>query len=411
MQTFVYKARGADGSSQSGEILAASEAEALGQLRRRRLSGVSVRPKPRSLELSFRKGASTKDLVVFTRQFATMISAGLPLVQSLDTLSAQQSKPKVADKIRAVLREVQSGATLADAMRRQRDFFGDIYVSMVAAGEVGGVLDTILARLADYLEDTARLKRKVRSAMVYPVTIFAFAIVPPLASSTEPNSREMHSPSSSTSWSGFAVGSASATISFAGDYTIRLAGRIPLATALTIDGSGRAVTISGDTDNDGTPNAQLFAIPATGAVTATGLRLERGFGSDGGVVHITGGHLTLRDSVLANNRAGASGGAIMQEGGSLVVADTAFISNTAAATLSSYRIDGNGDLTLAEAVAAATGPGSAPIDSALSRNSRFLYVVDSTLGRVLIYRVAGAGLVPLGSVTGLPTSVQGIAAQ
>lgn len=177
MQTFVYKARGTDGSSQSGEILAASEAEALGQLRRRRLSVVSVRPKPKSFELSFRKGASTKDLVVFTRQFATMISAGLPLVQSLDTLSVQQSKPKVANKIRAVLREVQSGATLADAMRRQRDFFGDIYVSMIAAGEVGGVLDTILSRLADYLEDTARLKRKVRGAMVYPVTIFAFAIV------------------------------------------------------------------------------------------------------------------------------------------------------------------------------------------------------------------------------------------
>jgi type IV pilus assembly protein PilC len=177
VQTFVYKARGTDGSSQSGEILAATEAEALGQLRRRRLSVVSVRPKPKSFELSFRKGASTKDLVVFTRQFATMISAGLPLVQSLDTLSVQQSKPKVADKIRAVLREVQSGATLADAMRRQRDFFGDIYVSMIAAGEVGGVLDTILSRLADYLEDTARLKRKVRGAMVYPVTIFAFAIV------------------------------------------------------------------------------------------------------------------------------------------------------------------------------------------------------------------------------------------
>jgi type IV pilus assembly protein PilC len=177
VQTFLYKARSADGSSQSGEIMAASEAEALGQLRRRRLSIVSVRPKPRSFEISFRQGASTKDLVVFTRQFATMISAGLPLVQSLDTLSVQQSKPKVADKIRAVLREVQSGATLADAMRRQRDFFGDIYVSMIAAGEVGGVLDTILGRLADYLEDTARLKRKVRAAMVYPVTVFAFAII------------------------------------------------------------------------------------------------------------------------------------------------------------------------------------------------------------------------------------------
>jgi type IV pilus assembly protein PilC len=177
VQTFLYKARGADGSSQSGEVLAASEAEAVGQLRRRRLSVVSVRPKPRSFEISFRKGASTKDLVVFTRQFATMISAGLPLVQSLDTLGAQQSKAKVAEKIRAVLREVQSGATLADAMRRQRDFFGDIYVSMIAAGEVGGVLDTILGRLADYLEDTARLKRKVRGAMVYPVTVFAFAII------------------------------------------------------------------------------------------------------------------------------------------------------------------------------------------------------------------------------------------
>lgn len=89
----------------------------------------------------------------------------------------------------------------------------------------------------------------------------------------------------------------------------------------------------------------------------------------------------------------------------------AFISNTAAATISSYRVDGNGDLALIEAVAAATGAGSAPIDSALSRNSRFLYVVDSTLGRVLIYRVAGADLVPIGSVTGLPTSLQGIAAQ
>lgn len=177
MQTFIYKARGADGSSLTGEVIAATEAEAMGQLRRRRLSVVSVKPKPRSFELSLRRSASTKDLVVFTRQFATMITAGLPLVQSLDTLSVQQTKPKVAAKIGAVLREVQAGATLADAMRRQRDFFGDIYVSMIAAGEIGGVLDTILGRLADYLEDTARLKRKVRGAMVYPVTVFAFAII------------------------------------------------------------------------------------------------------------------------------------------------------------------------------------------------------------------------------------------
>ena len=175
MPTYVYRARAADGSSQTGEIVAGSEDEAVGQLRRRRLVALSVRPKPRSIELSLRRAASTKDLVVFTRQFATMIGAGLPLVQSLDTLAAQQSRPRVSEKIRGVLREVQSGATLADAMRRQRDFFGDVYVSMVAAGEVGGVLDTILARLADYLEDAARLKRKVRGAMIYPATVFAFA--------------------------------------------------------------------------------------------------------------------------------------------------------------------------------------------------------------------------------------------
>lgn len=175
MPTYVYRARAADGSSQTGEIVAGSEDEAVGQLRRRRLVALSVRPKPRSIELSLRRAARTKDLVVFTRQFATMIGAGLPLVQSLDTLAAQQSRPRVSEKIRGVLREVQSGATLADAMRRQRDFFGDVYVSMVAAGEVGGVLDTILARLADYLEDAARLKRKVRGAMIYPATVFAFA--------------------------------------------------------------------------------------------------------------------------------------------------------------------------------------------------------------------------------------------
>ncbi|MGH7549600.1 MAG: type II secretion system F family protein [Gemmatimonadota bacterium] len=175
MRTFVYRARAADGTSQSGEITAGSEAEVAGQLRSRRLVVVSVRPKPRTIEISLKRGPGTKDLVVFTRQFATMIGAGLPLVQSLDTLAAQQSKPRVSGKIRAVLREVQAGATLADAMRRQRDFFGEIYVSMIAAGEVGGVLDTILSRLADYLEDAARLKRKVRGAMVYPVTVFAFA--------------------------------------------------------------------------------------------------------------------------------------------------------------------------------------------------------------------------------------------
>ncbi|HUP00038.1 MAG TPA: type II secretion system F family protein [Gemmatimonadota bacterium] len=177
MQTFVYKARTTGGENQSGEITATSEAEVVGQLRRRRLVVLSVKPKPREFNISFGKGVKTKDIVHFTRQFATMINAGLPLVQSLDILASQQSKPKVAEKIRTLLREVEAGSTLADSMRRHPDFFNDIYVNMVVAGEAGGILDTILVRLAEYLEAADRLKRKVKGAMFYPVTVLAFSVL------------------------------------------------------------------------------------------------------------------------------------------------------------------------------------------------------------------------------------------
>ena len=177
MQTFVYKVRTPGGESQSGEITASNEAEVVGQLRRRRLVVLSVKPKPKEIKISLRKGVKTKDLVHFTRQFATMINAGLPLVQSLDILASQQTKPKVAEKIRTLLREVEAGSTLADSMRRHDDFFNDIYVNMVAAGEAGGILDTILVRLAEYLEAADRLKRKVKGAMFYPVTVLAFSVL------------------------------------------------------------------------------------------------------------------------------------------------------------------------------------------------------------------------------------------
>ncbi|CAN5166134.1 type II secretion system F family protein [soil metagenome] len=175
MPAFVYKARAASGETQAGEINAASQAEVVGQLRRRRLVVVSVKPKPREFNISLGKGFKTRDLVHFTRQFATMINAGLPLVQSLDILANQQGKPVVADKIRALLQDVEAGSTLADGMRRNPEFFNDIYVNMVAAGEAGGILDTILSRLAEYLEAADRLKRKVKGAMFYPATVLAFA--------------------------------------------------------------------------------------------------------------------------------------------------------------------------------------------------------------------------------------------
>jgi type IV pilus assembly protein PilC len=156
-------------------MTASTEADVVGQLRRRRLVVVSVREKPKELKLSFGGKAKTKDLVLFTRQFATMINAGLPLVQSLDILANQQPNKKAAEKIRAVLSDVESGSTLADAMGRHRDFFSEIYVNMVAAGEAGGILDVILLRLAEYLEAADKLRRKVKGAMFYPVTVMSFA--------------------------------------------------------------------------------------------------------------------------------------------------------------------------------------------------------------------------------------------
>ena len=175
MPVYTYKARTVGGESQSGEVTASTEADVVGQLRRRRLVVVSVREKPKELKFSIGGRVKTKDLVLFTRQFATMINAGLPLVQSLDILATQQPNKRAAEKIRAVLSDVESGSTLADAMRRHRDFFSEIYVNMVAAGEAGGILDVILLRLAEYLEASEKLRRKVKGAMFYPVTVMSFS--------------------------------------------------------------------------------------------------------------------------------------------------------------------------------------------------------------------------------------------
>ncbi|HUP18653.1 MAG TPA: type II secretion system F family protein [Gemmatimonadota bacterium] len=177
MPVYTYKARTVGGETQSGEMTASTEADVIGLLRRRRMVVTQVKEKPKEIKFSFGNGIKTKDLVVFTRQFATMINAGLPLVQSLDILATQQTNPKVAAKIRAILNEVEAGSTLADAMRRHREFFSEVYINMVAAGEAGGILDTILLRLAEYLEASESLKRKVRGAMFYPVTVMAFAAI------------------------------------------------------------------------------------------------------------------------------------------------------------------------------------------------------------------------------------------
>ena len=123
----------------------------------------------------FGGGVKTRDVVIFTRQFATMINSGLPLVQALDILAQQTENKVLANVTRQVVYDVESGHTLADALRKHPKAFVDLYVNMVAAGEAGGILDTILLRLAQFLEKNDAIVRKVKGAMIYPAVIFSVA--------------------------------------------------------------------------------------------------------------------------------------------------------------------------------------------------------------------------------------------
>jgi len=178
MPMFEYTARNAaNGQIQKGQLDVASQAEVSNYLRKNRLMLVSVREAPKQIKFSM-PGAQrikTRDIVIFTRQFATMINAGLPLVQSLTILAQQTENKSLAEITRAVVYDVESGNTLADAFSKHPRAFTDLYVNMVAAGEAGGILDTILLRLATFLEKSDALMRKVKGALVYPGVIMTVA--------------------------------------------------------------------------------------------------------------------------------------------------------------------------------------------------------------------------------------------
>jgi type IV pilus assembly protein PilC len=178
MAVFAWKGRTLAGEPQSGEIEVGRQEEALEVLRKRKILITSLKPKTGNVSMPRfgGSGVSTKDLAIFTRQFATMISAGLPLVQCLDILAKQSSKPSFGRVISEVTREVESGSTLADALGKHRPVFDDLFRNMVAAGEAGGVLDEILMRLATYIEKADALKRKIQSAMVYPAVVLTVAL-------------------------------------------------------------------------------------------------------------------------------------------------------------------------------------------------------------------------------------------
>jgi type IV pilus assembly protein PilC len=178
MATYVWKGRTLAGESQSGEIEVGRQEEAVELLRKRKILVTSLKPKGGGFTMPKigGSGVTTKDLAIFTRQFATMISAGLPHVQCLDILAKQSSKPSFGRTIGDVTREVESGSTLSDALGKHRAVFDDLFRNMVAAGEAGGVLDEILMRLATYIEKADALKRKVQGAMVYPAVVLTVAL-------------------------------------------------------------------------------------------------------------------------------------------------------------------------------------------------------------------------------------------
>ncbi|MDI6890443.1 MAG: type II secretion system F family protein [Thermodesulfovibrionales bacterium] len=166
------------GTIESGEITAATKEEVIAILGKRKIIPTVITEKPKKARIFGLGGrVKDKDIVVFTRQFATMIDAGLPLVQALEILSTQVENKAFGRIIAQVKTDVESGLTYADALKKHPRVFSELYVNMVAAGEAGGILDTILNRLAAYIEKAMKLKKKVKGAMVYPAVVTTVAIL------------------------------------------------------------------------------------------------------------------------------------------------------------------------------------------------------------------------------------------
>jgi len=180
MPLFAYEGQTSSGDSRKGEIEAKDDAAARQKLRQMQISPTRLAKKGAGFSLGLgglpiagllKPGVKTKDLVVFTRQFATMIDSGLPLVQCLEIQSQQAPNPTFRDELKVIKEAVESGSTFADALRKFPNTFDELFQNLVAAGEVGGILDTILNRLATHLEKADKLKRQIKGALTYPIVV------------------------------------------------------------------------------------------------------------------------------------------------------------------------------------------------------------------------------------------------
>lgn len=179
MPIFKWEGKTLKGSIKNGEMEAPNEAAIRIHLRQQNIVPTKIAAKGREIRISspFKKKVKARSVAIFTRQLATMIDAGLPLVQSLEILSAQQESKLFKETIRQIREDVEGGSTFAGALRKHPGTFNDLYTNLVVAGEEGGILDNILIRLANYIEKAEALKKKVKSALIYPATIVGVAII------------------------------------------------------------------------------------------------------------------------------------------------------------------------------------------------------------------------------------------
>jgi type IV pilus assembly protein PilC len=178
MPNYEWKGRDRNQTTQTGVMIGDSKEAVIANLRRQQIVVTTIKEKGKEIALpKFGGGISSKDIAIFTRQFSVMIDAGLPLVQCLDILGQQQENKGFQKIILQVRQDVEGGSSLAEAMRKHPQAYDDLYVNMVAAGEAGGILDTILQRLSAYIEKSVKLKSQVKSALVYPAAVITIAVI------------------------------------------------------------------------------------------------------------------------------------------------------------------------------------------------------------------------------------------
>lgn len=176
MPVFTWEGRTRDGQTRTGEMKATDRDEVTQRLRSQNIEAERVKKKGGGFKFSIGGGVPLKSLVIFTRQFATMIDAGLPIVQCLELLGGAEPHKRFRETINACRQSVESGSTLAEAMQRHPKVFDNLYTSLVLAGEEAGILDTVMTRLAVELEKSAKLRRKIRGAFTYPTVVLVIAI-------------------------------------------------------------------------------------------------------------------------------------------------------------------------------------------------------------------------------------------